>query len=200
MIRAYSSAVLFHGPTAYDRAMEFADELGRMIHEPFGEEGLKIDESREIIALMSNTPLGDKPGVLVIGPMDHAWPAATDVLLKTLEDFDPKVLRPVLWAHDEGGVRGTIRSRCLRQWCPGEEVVDEEMLELAKALVDASLDGNRAVVLETLRDMTGDVLIAATQVLRRRPTGAREVRLWGKIREVLRFYKPTATEIKAAFV
>jgi len=196
----YSSAVLFHGPTAYDRAMEFSDGLGRLIHEPFGDGGLKIDESREIIALMNNTPLGDKPGVLVIGPMDHAWPAATDVLLKTLEEFDPQVLRPILWAHDEGGVRGTIRSRCIRQWCPGPEVTDEKMLADAKTLVEASLDGNRAVVFETIRDMEGDILLAATQVLRGRPSGSREVRLWSRIRAVLRFYNPTTTEIKAVFV
>ena len=200
MTQPYSSAVLFHGPSALDRATEFADELGRLLQEPFGAEGLKIEESREIIALMNNTPLGDKPGVLIIGPMDHAWPSATDVLLKTLEEFDPAVLRPVLWAHDEGGVRGTIRSRCLRQWCPGPEVTDESLMDQAKALVDASLDGNQALVLETLRDMEGDVLLAATQILRHRPMGIREVLLWDRVREVLRFYNPTKTEIKAVFV
>jgi hypothetical protein len=196
----YSSAVLFHGPLAEERALEFADGLGRLLHEPFGLEGLKIAESREIIELMNTTPIGDDPGVLIIGPMDHAWPSAVDVLLKTLEEFDGEILRPVLWAHDEAGVRPTIRSRCLRRWCAGPEIRDEELLASIKKLVDASLAGDRAVVLETLKGLKGDVLVGAAQVLRHRPMGPRERALWERVRATLKFFNPTPTEIKVAFL
>lgn len=200
MVATYSSAVLFHGPLAQERAHEFADGLGRLLHEPFGLEGLKIAESRQIIELMNATPLGDEPGVLIIGPMDHAWPSATDVMLKTLEDFDPAVLRPVLWAHDEAGVRPTIRSRCLRRWCAGPEIRDEELLAAIKTLVDGSLAGNIAVVIETLKDLKGDILVGTAQILRQRTMGPAERRLWLKCRAALEYFNPTANEIKAVFL
>ena len=200
MASTYSSAVLFHGPLAQECAHDFADELGRLLHEPFGLEGLKIAESRDIIELMNATPLGDEPGVLIIGPMDHAWPSATDVLLKTLEDFDPAILRPVLWAHDEAGVRPTIRSRCLRKWCAGPEIRDEELLGAIKTLVDGSLKGDRAVVIETLKGIKGDVLVGTAQVLRQRTFGTAERALWLKCKAALEHFKPTANEIKAVYL
>lgn len=203
MAVAYSSAILFHGPGAQIVAHQRAEELGRLLHEPFGLEGLKIAESREIVELMGGTPLGDVPGVLIIGPMDHAWPASTDVLLKTLEEFDGRVLRPVLWAWDEGGVRGTIRSRCLRQWCPGPEVEDEVLLAQIRDLLDSSLVGDRVRVLEILKEGKGQedlFLGAAAQLLRARTMGSRELVLWERVREALRFHNPSITEIKAVFL
>lgn len=200
MTAPYTSATLFHGPRAEDEAHEYAAQLGRLLHDPFGVDGLKIGESREIIDLMNNTPLGDKPGVIIVGPMDHAWPSATDVLLKTLEEFDPNIFRPVLWAYDEGGVRGTIRSRCLRKWCPGDEVVDDEMLEKVGGLIDASLKRDRAVVLETLKELEGDVLVAAAQVLKSRSMGPGEQGLWERLRQALKYTSPSATEIKVVFL
>lgn len=198
---SYPSAVLFHGPEALAKALEAARSYGRLLHEPFGQEGLKIEESRTIIDLMANAPLGDKPGVLILGPMDHAWPAAADALLKSLEEFEGDIVRPVLWAHDEGGVKATIRSRCIRRWCPGPEISDKAILEQVRILVESSLKGNRAGVLESLKDLEGDILLAATQILRERTVFSKgEVRLWERIRGVLRFHNPSPTEIKAVFL
>lgn len=198
-----TSAVLFHGPLARERALEYAQSEGRLLHDPFGEDGLKIAESREIIELMNGTPLGDQVGVIVVGPMDRALPASTDVLLKTLEEFDPRVFRPVLWAYDEGGVRPTIRSRCVRRWCPGDEIRDEELLSRVAGLVEASLSQDRPAVLSFLRETTGpEVLLAASQVLRDRGVSltAKELGLWERVREALRVRNPSVNEIKAVFL
>jgi hypothetical protein len=173
------------------------------LHDPFGEDGLKIAESREIIELMNGTPLGDQVGVIVVGPMDRALPASTDVLLKTLEEFDPQVFRPILWAYDEGGVRPTIRSRCVRRWCPGDEIRDEELLRQVTELVQASLNQDRPAVLSFLRETTGvEVLLAASQVLRDRGAeiSTKELQLWDQLRQVLRVRNPSANEIKAVFL
>jgi len=204
MVAPYNSALLLHGPGAKQQAHDLVGFLGRLLHPPFGEDGLKIAEAREIQELMEGTPLGTQPGVLVLGPMDRAWPAASDALLKTLEEFDPIVFRPVLWAHDLGGVRGTIRSRCLHRWCPGEEPdVDVDLWEQVRVVVDASLKGNRARVLEGIRELgeAEGVLEIAVQVLRKRASmGLAELCLWGRLREALRVHNPSNLEIRAVFL
>jgi len=181
--------------------MGFASELGRLIHEPFGDGGLKIAESREIIDLMNNTPVGDEPGVLVMGPMDLAQQVATDVLLKTIEEFDDRIVRPVLWALDQAEVSSTIRSRCLRRWCPGQTEVEEHVLDLARGLVESALVRDTAAVIETLKEQDPrDVLVAAAACLRDRGVDDETRGLWEAVRGALRLRNPTLTETLAAFL
>jgi len=200
-VSSYSSAVLFHGPGARASASRAVHGLGRLLHSPFGEDGLKIAESREIIDLMNNTPVGDRVGVIVVGPLDRAAPASTDVLLKSIEEFNPEVVRPVLWAHDETEVSSTIRSRCLRRWCPGETVVDEDTMEAARQLVTEALGGHRASVVEILNDRDPrDMLVGAAQALGERGIDEETQDLWESVRATLRHRNPTATEALAAFL
>jgi len=181
--------------------MRAASGLGRLLHSPFGEAGLKIAESREIISIMNNTPVGDRAGVLVIGPVDRAAPASTDVLLKSIEEFNPNIVRPVLWAHDETEVSSTIRSRCLRRWCPGERLVDEDVMEAARQLVSESLGGHRASVVELLNDRDPrDILVGAAQALHERGIDKETQYLWEGVRAALRFRNPTETEALSAFL
>lgn len=110
--------VLFHGPRARGAAVAHARSLGRMVSEPIGDEGLKVDDSREIVRLAGSAGVGDLSPVVVVGPLDRATPEAGDALLKTLEDLAEGPVRIVLWADYFGGVIGTIRSRTLGRWCP----------------------------------------------------------------------------------
>jgi hypothetical protein len=181
--------------------MAIVPSLGRMIHEPFGDEGLKIAESREIIDLMNNAPIGDSPGVIVMGPLDRAQQVATDVLLKSIEEFNDQIVRPVLWAFDEAEVSSTIRSRCLRRWCPGSEEVDEEALEAARGLVESALANDVPGVIEGLKEQTPrDVLVAAATALRDRGVDDETRGLWEAVRGALRLRNPTPTEALAAFL
>lgn len=181
--------------------MEQLPEIGRLIHDPFGEEGLKIADSREIIELMNNAPVGDSPGVIVMGPLDRAQQVATDVLLKSIEEFDDQIVRPVLWAHDEAEVSPTIRSRCLRRWCPGPDAVDEEALEVARGLVEAALAGDVASVIEGLREQDPrDMLVASVTALRDRGVDAESESLWEALRRALKVRNPTASEALVAFL
>jgi hypothetical protein len=176
-------------------------EIGRLIHEPFGDEGLKIADSREIVDLLNNAPVGDSPGVIVLGPMDRAQQMATDVLLKSIEEFATEVIRPVLWAFNEGDVSGTIRSRCLLRWCHAKLELDEIILADAERIVQAALDQDRAVVVEVWREYEGRELAeAAVEVLGHRPMTQATQRLWGTLREALSVRGPTATEILVAFL
>lgn len=198
---AYTSAILFHGPDARSSALRVAQGLGRLLHPPFGEEGLKIAESRQIIDLMNNTPVGDRAGVLVIGPLDKALPASTDVLLKSIEEFNPDIVRPVLWANDETEVSGTIRSRCLRRWCPGSILLDEEVMEVVRQLVSESLGGHRASVVELLNEQDPrNMLVGAAQALAEQGIDEDTKDLWGRVRKALRYRNPTMTETLATFL
>jgi hypothetical protein len=200
-VPSYSSAVLFHGPGARAAALRAVHGLGRLLHSPFGEEGLKIAESREIIDLMNNAPVGDRAGVIVVGPLDRALPASTDVLLKSIEEFNPDIVRPVLWANDETEVSTTIRSRCLRRWCPGQKVVDEDVMEAARQLVTEALGGHRASVVELLNDRDPrDMLVGAAQALNERGIDDETEELWERVRATLCHRNPTATEALAAFL
>lgn len=199
-VRPYFSPVLFHGPQSREVAMEQLPEIGRLIHDPFGEEGLKIADSREIIELMNNAAIGDIPGVVFMGPLDRAQQMATDVLLKSIEEFDPTVVRPVLWAFNFEDVSPTIRSRCLHQWCPGEVEFEETLLDSATYLVDAALAKRRAVVVELLKEAGEEILPATVHVLSKRKMDKRMRLFWEQLRNVLRVRQPTANEILAAFL
>ena len=130
--------VLFHGPRARGEAVKHARASGRLMADPIGDDGLKVDDSREIVRLAGNAGVGDKPPVLVVGPLDRATPEAGDALLKTLEDLADGPVRIILWADFYGGVIGTIRSRTLERWCPPDaRWVSPFMDDAARALYAA---------------------------------------------------------------
>lgn len=197
----YPSAILFHGPSAEANARRQLVTFGDLL-KAFGEEGLKIAESREIVELMGNAPMGDRPGVLLIGPVDHAAPASTDVLLKTLEEFDSSVIRPVLWAHDEAEVSPTIRSRCLRRWCPGVEAsIDEDLMDAARNLVEESINGHLASVIELAKEKDPRLFLeAVARALCHRGIDEETRDMWERVRSALRYPKPTTTECLAALL
>lgn len=137
------SCSLFHGPGARDAAIAEASRIGREVHPPIGGEGLKVEDAREAVLILSSPAVGDSQGVLLLGPMDQANPRASDVLLKSIEEHRGMDVTPVLWAWDLAEVSATIRSRCVPQWAPGagEELPDESM-EMAWQVCDAVLEGD----------------------------------------------------------
>jgi len=173
-----------------------------MLADPVGDEGLKIDDARSIVEMSGHVSVGDRVNTLVVGPLDRARQAATDALLKTIEEFDPDVFRPVLWAQDVGDVSPTIQSRCRAVWCPGDEEYAEEDLAIARDLVDASLEGDRARVISTWKDMDHvEVLGAVAKVLASRaPLDVPAVALWGRVRSCLRLEAPTKYEVLVVFL
>lgn len=181
--------------------MAKARAIGRLIHEPFGGKGLKIAESREIVDLMNSAPVGDVPGVLVIGPMDRANRAAQDVLLKNLEEFNDRIIRPVLWAFDEADVIGTIRSRCVRQWCPGESLQDEDTIYQARSVVECYRSNDVAGLIEAFKDREPRPLLeAVAYVLTEGEIDENTVDLWERVRKTLKHKTPTPTETLATFL
>ncbi len=135
-----ASPLLFHGPVARGEAVRSARTMGRLVGDPIGDDGLKVNDSRLIVQLASSSGVGDQPPVVVVGPLDRATPEASDALLKTLEDLAEGPLQIVLWADSIAGVVGTIRSRTLARWCPPREgwvspFVDDDAKELLAAFV-----------------------------------------------------------------
>lgn len=179
-------------------------QIGRSVGGPFGEEGLKIDDARSIIALMQSAAVGDEPGVFVVGPLDLARQNATDVLLKVIEEFDPEVVRPVLWAHDLGAVSTTIRSRCIHRWCPGPEKHDDEMVAFALDLVKAAVDQDRARAIELLRDNKAaaeDVIDVCVRVLSFDPDQmvGKRYEFWKRLRRLAGYRYVGKNELLAVF-
>ena len=186
-----------------ERGRQFP-QIGRCVGGPFGEEGLKIDDARSIIALMKSAAVGDEPGAFVVGPLDLAQQNATDVLLKVIEEFDPEVVRPVLWARDLGAVSATIRSRCVHRWCPGAEEHDDEMMTFALDLVKAAVDQDRARAIELLRDSKakpGDIIDVCVRALSFDPdqmTGKR-YEFWKRLRRLAGYRYVGKNELLAVF-
>jgi len=165
--------------------------------------------------MLSAPAVGDRPGAVVVGPVDiltHG--GAIDSLLKVIEEAHPRLPRPFLWAWDGGAVRATIRSRCLLEWCPGQVVLDRKMIEAAKLVVDSSLSGSTAGVLDSMADLkkqgqeakrdwsstADDFLVAVAQVLAGR-TGHTHLKLWSKVRPLMESYSsPTYGEIVVGFL
>lgn len=198
------SCLLFHGPGARQRALDEAGSRGRLLHEPFGDSGLKVDEARLFVNLLYTPPIGTDVGVLIAGPMDKAAPKSSDVLLKSIEEFGEYVF-PILWATDLGGVRGTIRSRCLPVWSPptGFEPEDPELEEAAQELVQAVLTGKPYMVPPVVQKMKGrehELLMAACEGMAAMSSVPSILAQWEKVREAARWRNPTPLEVIAAFM
>lgn len=147
--------MLFHGPMARDNALYRAQSLGRMISEPIGDKGLKVDDARSIVYISQSSGVGDKPPCVVIGPIDKATPEAADALLKTLEDLAEGPLKITLWAENLNGVIGTIRSRTLPKWCPPSKTYISQtdyMIPTAKNLLKAVKSKDELGLLEILNE------------------------------------------------
>lgn len=186
----YRSAMLFHGPGSRNAALRIPPR-GHTIFE-FGLEGLKIAESRAIVETMEGGTVGGKVVFVIIGPMDLAQIGASDVLLKVLEEFDPERAQPLLWAKDLMEVRPTIRSRCLHQWCPGKESVDEDVKMKIRDVLAEMKGGHNASVIEMLKDeKPREVLEAVAEILGEEP----DDEIWEKVRVALTTKKPSMTEV-----
>lgn len=149
------SCYLFHGPSAQGKAAEAAATWGRLVG-TFGDprSGLDVETIRAAAACMVNPVIGDERGSVVLGPVDVlTQEGVIDVLLKTVEEVNPHTARPYLWAWDAGVVRPTIRSRCLMEWCPGQEHLDREVVGAAKAIVDAALSRSVSGVIEGFSEL-----------------------------------------------
>lgn len=186
-----ATPLLFHGPAARGAAIARAREMGRMITEPIGDDGLKVDDSREIVRLAGNAGVGDAPPVVVVGPLDRATPEAGDALLKTLEDLADGPVRIVLWADFYGGVIKTIRSRTLDHWCPPDEhwvspFMDEQAEALYAAWIKKDVSRCLGVIYTSQREWPALLQGFCEVVAEKGPLEAPETaRIWAQVRPLL---------------
>lgn len=183
--------VLFHGPRARGEAVAHARTLGRLITDPIGDDGLKVDDSREIVLLAGNAGVGDKSPVVVVGPLDRATPEAGDALLKTLEDLAEGPVRILLWADFYGGVIGTIRSRTLPRWCPPDKhwvspFADDQARALYAAWIKKDMAACLDVIYASQRDWPALLQGFCEVMAEEGPLEAPETaRVWAQVRPLL---------------
>lgn len=199
------SSILYHGPGAREAAILEAHNLGRLLIPPVGDDGLKTEDARMVVELLLSTPVGVKLGTVVIGPMDESVIKAADVLLKTLEEYEGDLVQPILWADDLGSVSPTIRSRCLARWAPPGTETDENesLVSTAWGLVDASVAGNRPVIIELMRSDTerGKALLnALADCLATKLDDPKHLALWKRLRPVTQTLNPSDLEIIVALM
>lgn len=196
------SCLLFHGPGARVDALSWAYQSGRLLEDPIGDTGLKVDDARKVVELLMSTPVGSEKGVLVVGPMDSANRKSSDVLLKSIEEYNAQVVEPILWAYDLGGVSKTIRSRCIDRWCPKNEEADpdDELVAAGYDLVYASLEGESwrvPSIVKKYKGREGDLMRSIVDALQ---DGKRHRELWQRLRKVALDPNPTALGIIVALM
>jgi len=202
------SVSLYHGPGSEAAAKNEAKEYGLVL--PFGTSGeaMKKGDARELVSLLSQTPIGEKPWGVVVGPLDEITPEVGDVLLKTIEEFVPGKIRPFLWAWDFGGVIPTLRSRTLHTFVPG---VDERVSlsrTQADRLLKAYLGKNWSEIVSELKESKGDeefVLLALVEAIQEGlsdPNLRNDLlALWGSVRDLhTRRTALTPARVLAAFL
>ncbi len=201
---AITSCILFHGPGAEALGHREALAFGRLL--PFTGSELRKEGARELVSLLSRRPVGDGRCSVLVGPVDEVNPATSDVLLKTIEEFDPEGTRPFLWAWDLGGVSHTLRSRCLLQFCPGVDPRGEAHEATALTLLRAYEGGDWVTVTEevkaypdlaALMRSVADLLPPKLTVPSPEP---RYVRLWGTVRELFTGATLTPARVVCAFL
>lgn len=187
-----ATSLLYHGPAAQDAAMKVAKQ-GRMMCPPLGLDGLKVDEARTAVKYLSTRGIGDKRGVLVIGPLDLANEKACDVLLKSVEEIDPLGTFPVMWAHDLEEVPRTLSSRCRCLWVGGVRLsVEQEMAERAgRVMVSVEAGDINDLLFQVKGEKNLDALARAIcqEVSRRLREGSEEeflLRVWSRLRRELK--------------
>ena len=160
-----TSCVLFHGPGSEETGHRAATSYGRLL--PFTGSSLKKDGARELVSLLSSRTMVSTS--VLVGPIDEASPATSDVLLKVIEELDPRGVKPFLWAWDLGGVSVTLRSRCVLQFCPGVDVRTESYLPNAKSLLKAYSQGDWVTLIESVQGEDDVILLlcAVSEGLRR---------------------------------
>lgn len=207
-----ASCLLFHGPGAKLAACEEAARIGRLLAEPFGDDegGLKVDDAREAVALLSTTPLGSQKGVVIVGPMDGtATLKSADVLLKSIEEFRGEFVQPILWANDLGGVPLTIRSRCLEKWSDVVESKDEDDDDVSSAAwtaVDAALKREYSRLIGSLKILsrkeakTSKFLEAVVDCLGTKLEEPSYRKLWEHVRPLAQKRMVSSLDIAAALM
>lgn len=203
------SVVIFHGPGAEGAAHEAARNHGLVVPFRNSGEALKKDDARDLVELLSQTPVGSKAWAVAVGPLDEISAAVSDVLLKTLEEFNPSGIRPFLWARDLGGVSSTIKSRCLNEFVPGVDERIESSRYQAEKLLSAYIQKNWTDLVTKLKESKGDeefVLLAVVEVLQSR-LGEDAIRddlldLWASLRSLfqVRDAPLTPARVLAAFL
>ena len=179
---------LYFGPAARDKALQAAESLGRLVSDPVGDAGLKVDDSRAIVELAAYAGVGDRKPVVVVGPVDEATPEAADALLKTLEEMATGSLQLVLWAHHRKAVIPTILSRTHPTWCPGPPLVRWEDLDGVSDLWAALSKGDFGATLCVLREHKGsetDLLQGLLAHLEDSCEDPAAISLWVKVRAAL---------------
>lgn len=179
------TSFLLYGPGAKEHLITLS-KGGRMLSSPFGETGLKIEEARSIVELSNNLPPGKEDCLIVIGPMNRATPASSDVLLKLIEE-PPDKLKIILWAEDLQGVLPTIISRCWLKWCYAEEECKRE--KEAKVLLECLLKKELAEALKVLEEskkFLEEVLVSVVTLISREEPNTRYNGIWRGIRKVLK--------------
>lgn len=198
------SCVLYHGPGAKEEALAEATRVGRLVAPPIGETGLKVDEARQITDILLSVPVGERLGVVVVGPMDEANPKASDTLLKSLEEFPGEYMVPILWANDLGGVALTIRSRCLERWVPALGSKDDDVIvEAAFKMIEATIKKDYVTVVDTAKGYDkreGDLLAALSEALSTKLDQVEYRALWDRLRPVLAWRNPFLSEVIIALV
>lgn len=200
-----TSCLLFHGPESESVALGAAKLYGVLV--PFDSSDLRKKGARELVELLSCPPVGSGTRSVVVGPLDVASQATSDVLLKTLEEFDPEGIRPFLWAWDLGGVSKTVRSRCVCQFAPG---VDERLvsyLPVGKQMVSDYLTRDYVGLVEGWKESKGDeelVLRAVIEELSGHMKGdsvePRVLNLWEALRPLCGPHPLTPARILSAFL
>lgn len=197
-----TSCVLFHGPGSEETGHRAATSYGRLL--PFTGSSLKKDGARELVSLLSSRTMVSTS--VLVGPIDEASPATSDVLLKVIEELDPRGVKPFLWAWDLGGVSVTLRSRCVLQFCPGVDVRTESYLPNAKSLLKAYSQGDWVTLIESVQGEDDVILLlcAVSEVLapilcQPRPE-ARHVHLWETLRPLFDGSTLTPARVLSAFL
>ena len=200
------SCKLFHGPGAFEDAIQEASRVGVQVVPPIGEGGLRVDAAREAVHILSRPAAGDQQGVLIIGPMDEANQKSCDALLKIIEDHRAGDVIPILWANDLAEVSSTIRSRCHAEWSLGNgRAVTQEVYDLSWYLCDSALDGEVSQVLLYLKEGREDLQSLGRGVAQCIAENARDgnedfLLIWDALREELQHEIPSAIGFTRAFL
>jgi len=170
-----------------------------------GEDGLRVAQAREAVRILSTRTIGERRGVLVLGPMDLANDKSCDVLLKSIEEIDPEGTFPILWANDLSEVRETIVNRCLCVWKGGDRtVLDKEVEVRAVQLVDAVTTNDLNLISRLVRDSKdlralGDGV--AREVSERFQKGdLSALAVWERLRPEMAFTNPSKIGVSHALL
>jgi hypothetical protein len=144
---------LFYGERSREQALSFIEgQGGSLLLDLSCPTGLKKDQLREAVGVLSQRSISDKTQWCLVGDLSFTNPEHTDLFLKSCEDA--RNIGLAFYSQDLLSVSDTLKSRCFIQWSGRLPTYDNlEFQKKAEGLLSCYRERDRLSLSISIREL-----------------------------------------------